>query len=231
MDKKDEEKEGEDKSQPRSIRDRRRPREKRRSTGVSFWTQDVSLPHTLARSSPPTPHAVASPHKSAQSRWRAYLPSPPLLRITLSNVFHGHQGDENDPDQQSDSEEGSTKGEPQVCVSVCARVRMSVCAPLSRCVTLTFLLPSLPFQSDRLSRNEISSLSSDRNDSLSSRGYGESRRTYSSRLDRDDATDYKKVSPQLLRQPQRLKSSAVIRAVLTGLPERMQLPPLAQIDL
>uniref|UniRef100_A0A8C1DA54 Protein phosphatase 1 regulatory subunit n=1 Tax=Cyprinus carpio carpio TaxID=630221 RepID=A0A8C1DA54_CYPCA len=31
----------EDKSQPRSIRDRRRPREKRRSTGVSFWTQDV----------------------------------------------------------------------------------------------------------------------------------------------------------------------------------------------
>ncbi|CAG04141.1 unnamed protein product [Tetraodon nigroviridis] len=39
-------------------------------------------------------------------------------------------------------------------------------------------------------RNE---LTSDRNDSLSSRGYGESRRIYSSRLDRDDATDYKKV--------------------------------------
>ncbi|XP_057179880.1 protein phosphatase 1 regulatory subunit 12A isoform X4 [Triplophysa rosa] len=35
---KDEERDGEDK--PRSIRDRRRPREKRRSTGVSFWTQD-----------------------------------------------------------------------------------------------------------------------------------------------------------------------------------------------
>lgn len=45
--KKEEEKEGEDKSQPRSIRDRRRPREKRRSTGVSFWTQDVS--DTLTR--------------------------------------------------------------------------------------------------------------------------------------------------------------------------------------
>lgn len=40
-DRKEEEKEGEDKSQARSIRDRRRPREKRRSTGVSFWTQDV----------------------------------------------------------------------------------------------------------------------------------------------------------------------------------------------
>uniref|UniRef100_A0A3Q3MC64 Protein phosphatase 1 regulatory subunit n=1 Tax=Mastacembelus armatus TaxID=205130 RepID=A0A3Q3MC64_9TELE len=40
-DKKEEEKEGEDKSQTRSIRERRRPREKRRSTGVSFWSQDV----------------------------------------------------------------------------------------------------------------------------------------------------------------------------------------------
>ncbi|TUC19547.1 Protein phosphatase 1 regulatory subunit 12A [Bagarius yarrelli] len=61
-DKKQEEKEGEDKTQPRSIRDRRRPREKRRSTGVPFWTQD---------------------------------------------------SDENDPEQHSDSEEGSTKTEPQ----------------------------------------------------------------------------------------------------------------------
>uniref|UniRef100_A0A8C1SXS2 Protein phosphatase 1 regulatory subunit n=1 Tax=Cyprinus carpio TaxID=7962 RepID=A0A8C1SXS2_CYPCA len=40
-DRKDKEDDAEDKSQPRSIRDRRRPREKRRSTGVSFWTQDV----------------------------------------------------------------------------------------------------------------------------------------------------------------------------------------------
>ncbi|XP_046728692.1 protein phosphatase 1 regulatory subunit 12A isoform X10 [Silurus meridionalis] len=61
-DKKEEEKEGEDKTQPRSIRDRRRPREKRRSTGVPFWTQD---------------------------------------------------SDENDPEQHSDLEEGSTKAEPQ----------------------------------------------------------------------------------------------------------------------
>lgn len=46
-DKKEEEKEGEDKSQPRSIRDRRRPREKRRSTGVSFWSQDVRDLHSV----------------------------------------------------------------------------------------------------------------------------------------------------------------------------------------
>uniref|UniRef100_A0A672JDB0 Protein phosphatase 1 regulatory subunit n=1 Tax=Salarias fasciatus TaxID=181472 RepID=A0A672JDB0_SALFA len=116
-----EEKEGEDKSQPRSIRDRRRPREKRRSTGVSFWTQD---------------------------------------------------GDENDPEQQSDSEEGSTKGEPQ---------------------------------SDRLSRNESTS-SLDRNDALFSRSYGESRRPYTSRLDRDDTTDYKKLYEQILAENEKLKA-------------------------
>uniref|UniRef100_A0A8C9VVG8 Protein phosphatase 1 regulatory subunit n=2 Tax=Scleropages formosus TaxID=113540 RepID=A0A8C9VVG8_SCLFO len=42
-DQKDEgEKEGEDKSQTRTIRERRRPREKRRSTGVPVWNRDVS---------------------------------------------------------------------------------------------------------------------------------------------------------------------------------------------
>ncbi|XP_010885496.1 protein phosphatase 1 regulatory subunit 12A isoform X4 [Esox lucius] len=118
-----EEKEGEDKSQPRSIRDRRRPREKRRSTGVSFWTQDGS--------------------------------------------------DDNDLDQSADSEEGSTKGEPQ---------------------------------SDRLSRNESTTSSSDRYDHLGSRGYGEGRRSYPSRLDRDDSTDYKKLYEQILAENEKLKA-------------------------
>lgn len=60
-DRKEEEKEGEDKSQPRSIRDRRRPREKRRSTGVSFWTQDVRAGERLRASQKNVPalhHAV-----------------------------------------------------------------------------------------------------------------------------------------------------------------------------
>lgn len=52
-------------------------------------------------------------------------------------------------------------------------------------------------------RIELTS-SSDRNDALSSRGYGESRRIYSSRLDRDDATDYKKVCVVWLPWRQRL---------------------------
>ncbi|XP_017158343.1 protein phosphatase 1 regulatory subunit 12A isoform X1 [Poecilia reticulata] len=81
-------------------------------------------------------------------------------------------GGVDDPEQQSDSEEGSTRGEPQ---------------------------------SDRLSRNESSSYL-DGNDALFSRSYGESRRPYSSRLDRDDATDYKKLYEQILAENEKLKA-------------------------
>ncbi|XP_068611564.1 protein phosphatase 1 regulatory subunit 12A [Brachionichthys hirsutus] len=97
---------------------------------------------------------------------------PREKRRSTGVSFWTQDGDENDPDQQSDSEEGSIKGDPQ---------------------------------SDRLSRNEITS-SSDRNDTLSSRGYTESRRTYSSRLDRDDATDYKKLYEQILAENEKLKA-------------------------
>ncbi|XP_068162744.1 protein phosphatase 1 regulatory subunit 12A isoform X4 [Antennarius striatus] len=97
---------------------------------------------------------------------------PREKRRSTGVSFWTQDGDENDPEQQSDSEEGSTKGEPQ---------------------------------SDRLSRNEITS-SSDRNDTLSSRGYTESRRTYSSRLDRDDTTDYKKLYEQILAENEKLKA-------------------------
>ncbi|XP_036977482.1 protein phosphatase 1 regulatory subunit 12A isoform X3 [Acanthopagrus latus] len=97
---------------------------------------------------------------------------PREKRRSTGVSFWTQDGDENDPDQQSDSEEGSTKGEPQ---------------------------------SDRLSRNEVTS-SLDRNDTLSSRSYGESRRTYSSRLDRDDTTDYKKLYEQILAENEKLKA-------------------------
>ncbi|XP_077956610.1 protein phosphatase 1 regulatory subunit 12A isoform X15 [Gasterosteus aculeatus] len=94
---------------------------------------------------------------------------PREKRRSTGVSFWTQEGDENDPDQLSDSEDGSTKGEPQ---------------------------------SDRLS----STTSLDRNDILSSRGYGESRRTYSSRLDRDDATDYKKLYEQILAENEKLKA-------------------------
>ncbi|KPP72690.1 protein phosphatase 1 regulatory subunit 12A-like [Scleropages formosus] len=124
-DQKDEgEKEGEDKSQTRTIRERRRPREKRRSTGVPVWNRD---------------------------------------------------SDENDPEQQSDSEDSSTRSEPQ---------------------------------SDRLPRNDLgltSTTSTERYDYLG-RSSRESRSLYSSRLDKDDTTDYKKLYEQILAENEKLKA-------------------------
>ncbi|KAI4888838.1 hypothetical protein NFI96_023944 [Prochilodus magdalenae] len=133
--------EADDKTQPRSIRDRRRPREKRRSTGVSFWTQD---------------------------------------------------SDENDPEQQSDSEEGSTKGEPQSHVSPGLHALNG-----NSCKDFNVFL-----HRDGVS---TSISSTDRYEHLDSRGYREGRRPYS-RLDRDDTTDYKKLYEQVLAENEKLKA-------------------------
>ncbi|XP_075810724.1 protein phosphatase 1 regulatory subunit 12A isoform X4 [Microtus pennsylvanicus] len=125
--KKEDEKEGEDKSQAKSIRERRRPREKRRSTGVSFWTQD---------------------------------------------------SDENEQDRQSDTEDGSSRRETQT---------------------------------DSVSRYDSGSTSSsDRYDSLLGRSgsysYSEERKPYSSRLEKDDSTDFKKLYEQILAENEKLKA-------------------------
>ncbi|TNN56258.1 Protein phosphatase 1 regulatory subunit 12A [Liparis tanakae] len=90
---------------------------------------------------------------------------PREKRRSTGVSFWTHEGDENDPDQLSDSEEGSIKGEPQ------------------RQIVQVY-----------------------RNDILFTRGYGESRRTYSSRLDRDDTTDYKKLYEQILAENEKLKA-------------------------
>ncbi|KAK7130183.1 hypothetical protein R3I93_019729 [Phoxinus phoxinus] len=63
-------------------------------------------------------------------------------------------------------------------------------------------------QSDRLSRNDplsTSTSSTDRYESYSSRGFGESRRPYS-RIERDDTTDYKKLYEQILAENEKLKA-------------------------
>ncbi|KAM4523631.1 protein phosphatase 1 regulatory subunit 12A isoform 5-T5 [Fundulus diaphanus] len=96
---------------------------------------------------------------------------PREKRRSTGVSFWTQDGDGNDPEQQSDSEEGSTRGDSQ---------------------------------SDRLSRNESTS-SLDRNDALFSRSY-EGRRPYSRRLDREDATDYKKLYEQILAENEKLKA-------------------------
>ncbi|XP_073802041.1 protein phosphatase 1 regulatory subunit 12A isoform X5 [Danio rerio] len=63
-------------------------------------------------------------------------------------------------------------------------------------------------QSDRLSSNDplsTSTSSTDRYESLSSRGIGESRRPYS-RFEKDDSTDYKKLYEQILAENEKLKA-------------------------
>ncbi|KAI1882025.1 hypothetical protein AGOR_G00246450 [Albula goreensis] len=80
------EEDGDDRSQPRSIRERRRPREKRRSTGVSFWTQDsddqdqqsdsedgsrnASQSDPLSRNDPRLTSKSAEPHERGYSEGR-----------------------------------------------------------------------------------------------------------------------------------------------------------------
>ncbi|XP_034019780.1 protein phosphatase 1 regulatory subunit 12A isoform X6 [Thalassophryne amazonica] len=98
---------------------------------------------------------------------------PREKRRSTGVSFWTQDGDEHEPEQQSDSEEVNAKGEPE---------------------------------SDRLSRNETSTTSIDRNDTLSSRSYGESRRPYSSRLDMGDSTDYKKLYEQILAENEKLKA-------------------------
>ncbi|XP_032893840.1 protein phosphatase 1 regulatory subunit 12A isoform X3 [Amblyraja radiata] len=126
-DEKDGEEKLDDKSQNKpSVRERRRPREKRRSTGVSYWTQD---------------------------------------------------SDENDQEQQSDPEEGTNK---------CQNDR------LSRYVS--------GFSST--ANNEGSDLSTSRNGS-----YKENRLAPQSRLEKEDALDYKKLYEQFLTENEKLKAS------------------------
>ncbi|XP_030885735.1 protein phosphatase 1 regulatory subunit 12A [Leptonychotes weddellii] len=89
-----------------------------------------------------------------------------------------YQSDENEQEQQSDTEEGSNKKETQT---------------------------------DSISRYETSSTSAgDRYDSLLGRSgsysYLEERKSYSSRLEKDDSTDFKKLYEQILAENEKLKA-------------------------
>ncbi|XP_036375698.1 protein phosphatase 1 regulatory subunit 12A-like isoform X4 [Megalops cyprinoides] len=97
---------------------------------------------------------------------------PREKRRSTGVSFWTQDSDENDPEQQSDSEDGSGRSGPQ---------------------------------SERLARNDsgLTSLTaSERYDRI----YGEGRRPYSSRLEREDATDYKKLYEQILAENEKLKA-------------------------
>ncbi|XP_010773773.1 protein phosphatase 1 regulatory subunit 12A isoform X2 [Notothenia coriiceps] len=154
------------------------------STGLSYSSSSLNRPNSLtgitssySRSSRDTEKEMDKREEEKEGEDKSQPRSirdrrrPREKRRSTGVSFWTQEG--GDPDQQSDSEDGSIKGEPQ---------------------------------SDRLSRNESSTSTLDRNDTLYSRGYGESRRTYSSRLDRDDTTDYKKLYEQILAENEKLKA-------------------------
>lgn len=103
---------------------------------------------------------------------------PREKRRSTGVSFWTQDSDENEQEQQSDTEEGSNKKETQT---------------------------------DSISRYESSSTStSDRYDSLLGRSgsysYLEERKLYSSRLEEDDSTDFKKLYEQILAENEKLKA-------------------------
>ncbi|XP_036153771.1 protein phosphatase 1 regulatory subunit 12A isoform X4 [Myotis myotis] len=103
---------------------------------------------------------------------------PREKRRSTGVSFWTQDSDENEQEQQSDTEEGSNKKETQT---------------------------------DSISRYETSSTSaSDRYDSLLGRSgsysYLEERKSYSSRLEKDDSTDFKKLYEQILAENEKLKA-------------------------
>ncbi|KAM9073464.1 protein phosphatase 1 regulatory subunit 12A isoform 3-T3 [Megaptera novaeangliae] len=103
---------------------------------------------------------------------------PREKRRSTGVSFWTQDSDENEQEQQSDTEEGSNKKETQT---------------------------------DSISRYEISSTSaSDRYDSLLGRSgsysYSEERKPYSSRLEKDDSTDFEKLYEQILAENEKLKA-------------------------
>uniref|UniRef100_A0A8D3BRW0 Protein phosphatase 1 regulatory subunit n=1 Tax=Scophthalmus maximus TaxID=52904 RepID=A0A8D3BRW0_SCOMX len=159
-------------SKYRSFEERYRP-----STALSSSSSSLNRPNSLtgitssySRSSRDTEKEADKKEEEKEGEDKSQPRSirdrrrPREKRRSTGVSFWTQEGDENDPDQQSDSEEGSTKGEPQ------------------------------------------STSSLDRNDALFTRSYGESRRPYSSRLDRDDTTDYKKLYEQILAENEKLKA-------------------------
>ncbi|XP_026355751.1 protein phosphatase 1 regulatory subunit 12A isoform X7 [Ursus americanus] len=103
---------------------------------------------------------------------------PREKRRSTGVSFWTQDSDENEQEQQSDTEEGSNKKETQT---------------------------------DSISRYETSSTSAgDRYDSLLGRSgsytYLEERKPYSSRLEKDDSTDFKKLYEQILAENEKLKA-------------------------
>ncbi|KAK2102309.1 hypothetical protein P7K49_019976 [Saguinus oedipus] len=141
---------------------------------------------------------------------------PREKRRSTGVSFWTQDSDENEQEQQSDSEEGSNKKETQDrqglslnCYSRFA-TNMGYMSSHLNLVNSTSLEKGR-MDTDSISRYETSSTSAgDRYDSLLGRSgsysYLEERKSYSSRLEKDDSTDFKKLYEQILAENEKLKA-------------------------
>uniref|UniRef100_A0A8C7KDK4 Protein phosphatase 1 regulatory subunit n=1 Tax=Oncorhynchus kisutch TaxID=8019 RepID=A0A8C7KDK4_ONCKI len=185
-------------SRYRSFEERYRP-----STSSATTLSTASTPSSTSSSSLNRPNSLTGITSSSLNRPNS------LTGITSSYSRSSRDTEkESDKKQQEEEKEGEDKSQPR---SIRDRRRPR---EKRRSTGVSFwtqdgvytVTVELSINAFILFRNESSTSSSDRYDHLGSRGYGEGRRSFSSRLDRDDSTDYKKLYEQILAENEKLKS-------------------------
>uniref|UniRef100_A0A8C3GC31 Protein phosphatase 1 regulatory subunit n=1 Tax=Cyclopterus lumpus TaxID=8103 RepID=A0A8C3GC31_CYCLU len=151
---------------------------------------------------------ASTPYTStALSSSSSSLNRPNSLTGITSSYSRSSRDTEKEMDKKEEEKEGEDKSQPR---SIRDRrrpreKRRSTGVSFWTQDVRDFYRPTFFYFKAPLMRNDSTS-SLDRNDILFTRGYGESRRTYSSRLDRDDTTDYKKLYEQILAENEKLKA-------------------------
>uniref|UniRef100_A0A3Q3GDQ8 Protein phosphatase 1 regulatory subunit n=1 Tax=Labrus bergylta TaxID=56723 RepID=A0A3Q3GDQ8_9LABR len=148
--------------------------------------------HSCSRLSTASTPSYSSTALSSSS---SSLNRPNSLTGITSSYSRSSRDTEKELDKKEEEKEGEDKSQPR---SIRDRRRPR---EKRRSTGVSFWT-----QDKSLLLSLYSTSSVDRNDALFSRGYGESRRTYSSRLDRDDTTDYKKLYEQILAENEKLKA-------------------------
>uniref|UniRef100_A0A8C8CJ84 Protein phosphatase 1 regulatory subunit n=1 Tax=Oncorhynchus tshawytscha TaxID=74940 RepID=A0A8C8CJ84_ONCTS len=176
--------------------------------GRSGSTQDVPAKSSSASSLDPItcntkPWQSPASHYQSYSIYRRYTTKAEKTigrsRPTRTREEEKEEKEKQDKEKQEEKETGETKEDDyrsryRSFEEVCHGFPKSYLRDAVELSVHVFIL----------FRNESSTSSSDRYDHLGSRGEG--RRSFSSRLDRDDSTDYKKLYEQILAENEKLKS-------------------------
>uniref|UniRef100_A0A674P6R8 Protein phosphatase 1 regulatory subunit n=1 Tax=Takifugu rubripes TaxID=31033 RepID=A0A674P6R8_TAKRU len=148
-----------------------------------------------------TASTASTPSYSSSTLSSSSLNRPNSLTGITSSYSRSSRDTEKETDRKEEEKEGEDKSQPR---SIRDRRRPR---EKRRSTGVSFWTQDVrDLNLNRINACNSLTSSSDRNDTLSSRSYGESRRIYSSRLDRDDTTDYKKLYEQILAENEKLKA-------------------------